>query len=71
MEQDSNLRIVREDRGSCINRISNLAALNVFYVVSEPIYETGICVQFATEEQAKAYVEALKKNINDLKGVTT
>ena len=71
MEQDSNLRIVREERGGCIDRISNLAALNVYYVVSEPIFETGICVQFATEEQAKAYVKALKKNINDLKGVTT
>ncbi|MDD2372986.1 MAG: hypothetical protein PHP26_10400 [Syntrophomonas sp.] len=47
------MRIVKEDLTGCINRIATGAPAVRYWVLKEPINETGICREFKTEAEAQ------------------
>jgi hypothetical protein len=50
------MRIVKEDLTGCINRIAAGAPAGRFWVIEEPIAETGICIEFGTKEEAEQFI---------------
>ena len=46
------MRIVTEDLSGCIGGRGSLR----YYVIKEPINETGICYQFETKAEAEAFI---------------
>ena len=52
-------RIVEENISHCIGfACSGLNPIR-FYVIDEPINQTGICKEFPTREAAQVYIESL------------
>lgn len=56
------MRIIKEDLTGCINRIASGAPAARYWVIEEPINETGICKEFATEAGAQAFIEKQRRN---------
>ena len=52
------MRIVTEDLRDCIGGRGSLR----YYVIKEPINETGICYQFETKAEAEAFIAAQEKS---------
>ena len=50
------MKIVKETLTSCINRAGSDLPSTRYYVIEEPISETGICKAFQTEADAKRYI---------------
>lgn len=51
------MRIVTEDLRGCIGGRGSLR----YYVIKEPINETGICFQFDSREEAEAFIAEKEK----------
>ena len=51
------MRIVKEDLTGCINYAASGAPAARYWVIEEPINETGICKEFRTEVEAQAYIQ--------------
>jgi len=52
------MRIVMEDLRGCIGGRGSIR----YYVIKEPINETGICYQFETKAEAEAFIAAQEKS---------
>lgn len=50
------MRIIKEDLTGCINRIATGAPAARYWVIEEPINETGICKEFKTEAEAQEFI---------------
>ena len=55
------MRIVTEDLRGCLGSCADTR----YYVIEEPINETGICFQFDTLAEAEAFIAANKKRANE------
>lgn len=51
------MRIIKEDLTGCINRIAAGAPATKYWVIAEPISETGICKEFTTEADAQEFID--------------
>lgn len=49
------MRIIKEDLTGCINRVASGAPKARYWVIKEPINETGICKEFKTEAEAQEF----------------
>jgi len=52
------MKIVTEDLSGCIGSRGSIR----YYVIKEPINETGICYQFETKAEAEAFIAAQEKS---------
>jgi hypothetical protein len=50
------MKIIREDLTGCINRIATRAPAVRYWVIEEPINESGICKEFKTEAEAQEFI---------------
>ena len=50
------MKIIREDLTGCINRIATGAPAVRYWVIEEPINESGICKEFKTEAEAQEFI---------------
>lgn len=50
------MRIIKEDLTGCINGIVAGTPKARYFVIEEPINETGICKEFKTEEEAQEFI---------------
>ncbi len=55
------MQIVREDLRGCIGRIERGLPEFRYYVIQAPVSETGVCIEFKTEENAARYIEQHKE----------
>lgn len=53
----SEMRIVRESLSGCIG---SAGAADRYYVIAEPIDETGVCFQFDSEVATQAFMDQAK-----------
>lgn len=51
------MRIVKEDLTGCINWAASGAPAARYWVIEEPINETGICKEFKTETEAQQFIK--------------
>lgn len=56
------MQIVREDLRGCIGRIERGLPGFRYYVIETPIFETGVCIEFKTEEEAEQYIREHKES---------
>lgn len=61
--RSANMRIVKEDLTGCINRIATGAPETRYWVIAEPINETGICKEFATEDDAQEFIDRQRRKV--------
>ena len=50
------MRIVKEDLTGCINWAASGVPTARYWVIEEPINETGICKEFKTEAEAQEFI---------------
>ncbi|NLK53146.1 MAG: hypothetical protein GX295_12010 [Syntrophomonadaceae bacterium] len=50
------MRIVKEDLTGCINRMATGAPAVRYWIIEEPINESGICKEFKTEAEAQEFM---------------
>jgi hypothetical protein len=58
------MKIIKEDLTGCINRIAPGAPEARYWVIEEPINETGICKEFKTEAEAQEFMREQRRENN-------